>query len=213
MAYVYRHIRLDKNQPFYIGIGSDDYYNRAHSKKNRNKYWKNITRLTKYDIEILMDNLTWEKSCEKEKEFIALYGRKDLNKGILCNCTDGGEGVLGLTMSNETRNKIRIANTGKKQSADQIAKRVEKLKGEKNPWFGKKFSEEYRKKLSEAKKGKKRNVEVMNNLHACLRKKILDLETNKIYNSINDLAKEYNVHSSTASRWVKSKNLKFKIIK
>jgi hypothetical protein len=25
MAYVYRHIRLDKNEPFYIGIGSGGY--------------------------------------------------------------------------------------------------------------------------------------------------------------------------------------------
>lgn len=24
MAYVYRHIRLDKNEPFYIGIGKDE---------------------------------------------------------------------------------------------------------------------------------------------------------------------------------------------
>lgn len=33
MAYVYRHIRLDKNQPFYIGIGSDTdgRYHRANS--------------------------------------------------------------------------------------------------------------------------------------------------------------------------------------
>ena len=29
MAYVYRHIRLDKNEPFYIGIGSDKEYKRA----------------------------------------------------------------------------------------------------------------------------------------------------------------------------------------
>lgn len=28
MAYLYRHIRLDKNEPFYIGIGSDSNYNR-----------------------------------------------------------------------------------------------------------------------------------------------------------------------------------------
>jgi hypothetical protein len=213
MAYVYRHIRLDKNQPFYIGIGSDMTYNRAYSQKNRNKYWKNIVSKTEYEVEILLSDLTWEEACTKEIEFIKLYGRKDLNNGILCNYTNGGEGVLGLLVSDETRNKLKKANTGKKQSSEQIAKRAEKLKGKGNFWFGKKFSEEYRKKLSEAKKGKKRNVEVMNNLHACLRKKILDLETNKIYNSINDLAKEYNVHSSTASRWVKSKNLKFKIIK
>ena len=34
MAYLYRHIRLDKNKPFYVGIGDNDNnnYKRAHSK-------------------------------------------------------------------------------------------------------------------------------------------------------------------------------------
>ena len=32
MAYLYRHIRLDKNEPFYIGIGSNELnnYKRAY---------------------------------------------------------------------------------------------------------------------------------------------------------------------------------------
>jgi hypothetical protein len=35
MAYLYRYIRLDKNKPFYIGIGSDNkgQYKRAYNKK------------------------------------------------------------------------------------------------------------------------------------------------------------------------------------
>jgi len=40
MAYIYRHIRLDKNEPFYIGIGDNSHegtYPRAHSKKPKNK--------------------------------------------------------------------------------------------------------------------------------------------------------------------------------
>ena len=38
MAYVYRHIRLDKNEPFYIGIGKDDSgeYKRANHIGNKN---------------------------------------------------------------------------------------------------------------------------------------------------------------------------------
>lgn len=40
MAYVYRHIRLDKNEPFYIGIGSDINYQRAYNYQRRTKYWK-----------------------------------------------------------------------------------------------------------------------------------------------------------------------------
>jgi hypothetical protein len=33
MVYLYRHIRLDKNEPFYIGIGSDKQYKRSNKIK------------------------------------------------------------------------------------------------------------------------------------------------------------------------------------
>lgn len=106
MAYVYRHIRLDKNVPFYIGIGSDEdgKYDRAYNKRHRNMFWKKITAFTKYDVEILMDGIKWDYAVEKEKEFIKLYGRKDLGTGILCNGTDGGDGANNL--SKESRDRI-----------------------------------------------------------------------------------------------------------
>ena len=104
MTYLYRHIRLDTNQPFYIGIGIDK---RALSEKGRNKFWKNIINKTEYRVEIMIDGLTWEDACKKEREFIALYGRRDLGKGPLVNLTDGGEGVLGLQHRDET--KLRIS--------------------------------------------------------------------------------------------------------
>lgn len=94
MAIVYRHIRLDKNEPFYIGIGKNS--NRAFVGYSRNDYWNAIVSRTKYEIEILFDDLSWEDACQKEKEFIQLYGRKNNNTGILCNMTDGGEGTLGF---------------------------------------------------------------------------------------------------------------------
>lgn len=106
MAYVYRHIRLDNNKPFYIGIGSDDLFKRSESHKGRNQIWENIINKTEYRVEIMLDNLTWEEACEKEREFIALYGRRDLGKGPLVNLTDGGEGVLGLIHREETKLSI-----------------------------------------------------------------------------------------------------------
>lgn len=110
MAYVYRHIRLDKNEPFYIGIGSDTDYKRAFKKTQRTWYWQNIAS-SGYDVDILLENLTWEQACEKEKEFIALYGRKDLGTGTLVNMTDGGEGNLNPPES--IRKKISAAHKGK----------------------------------------------------------------------------------------------------
>jgi len=124
MAYVYRHIKLDKNEVFYVGIGSDEKYERSKTSKNRNLHWHNITKKTPYEVEIILDNLTWEEACEKEKEFIRLYGRRDLKEGTLVNMTDGGEGAFGILVSEETKQKIR------ENHAD--------ISGDKNPMYGKK---------------------------------------------------------------------------
>lgn len=106
MAYLYRHIRLDKNQPFYVGIGSDDSFKRAYDRKSRNVYWKHVVNISPYEVEIMLDDLTWEQACEKEKEFIKLYGRKDLNEGTLVNMTNGGDGMLGVKPSEQRIKKL-----------------------------------------------------------------------------------------------------------
>ena len=52
--YLYRHIRLDKNEVFYVGIGTkrnNNDYSRAYSKLLRNKWWNNIINKTSYRIE------------------------------------------------------------------------------------------------------------------------------------------------------------------
>jgi hypothetical protein len=106
MAYVYRHIRLDKNEPFYIGIGSGPTYKRANNPRDRNIFWKRIVAKTEYEVEIMLDDLTWEEACNKEKEFISLYGRSDKKLGSLSNLTDGGEGQLGYIFSEERKKEI-----------------------------------------------------------------------------------------------------------
>lgn len=97
--YVYRHIRLDKNIPFYIGISEGkqsctfkQFHSRAFAKRNRNIIWKQIVNKTPYKIEIMFRSDSEEIILNKEKEFIKLYGRIDKKTGILANLTDGGEG-------------------------------------------------------------------------------------------------------------------------
>jgi len=98
MAVVYKHIRLDKEEVFYIGIGKNR--SRAYnSSKGRSVYWKNIVAKTEYQVDILFEDLSWEEACEKEKELITLYGRRDLGLGTLVNLTDGGEGSINLADS------------------------------------------------------------------------------------------------------------------
>lgn len=135
MPILYRHIRTDKQQVFYIGIGENE--SRAYDKKNRTRVWKN-TANKGYETEILFEDLTWEQATEKEKEFIALYGRKDLGLGTLVNLTDGGEGTIGYKHTEEAKEKNRIAASGKnnafygKERPDQS----ERMQGDKNPCFG-----------------------------------------------------------------------------
>lgn len=105
MAIVYKHITKGTNQVFYIGIGKTK--KRAYNKsKDRSIFWHNIAKRG-YNVEVLLENLTWEEACEKEKELISLYGRRDLGLGPLVNMTDGGDGGNGIVESEETREKIR----------------------------------------------------------------------------------------------------------
>ena len=143
MAYVYRHIRLDTNKIFYIGIGSDKDYKRAYTKRNRNKYWHNIVNKTNYEVEIILDDITWEEACTKEIEFIKLHGRKDLNEGTLVNMTDGGEGPLGFVHDQESRDKMSKSKIGKSTST----------KGKPGTNLGKKFSTETKDRMSKSSMG------------------------------------------------------------
>lgn len=115
--FVYRHIRLDNNQPFYIGIGKkpkkyntfEREYRRAFDKNSRNRFWKFITDKSEYRVEIVFETDSHEEVKEKEIEFIKLYGRRNLGKGTLTNLTDGGDGTKGV--------KFKGGKTPKKQKA------------------------------------------------------------------------------------------------
>lgn len=135
MSVVYRHIRRDKNKPFYIGIGDEE--SRAYEKKGRTRVWKNIAKKG-YEVEILFEDLTWEEACQKEREFIALYGRRDLGLGTLVNLTDGGEGTLGYKHTEETKEKCRTAASGKNNAMFGKTRpdHSENMKGDKNPCYG-----------------------------------------------------------------------------
>ena len=138
--YVYQHIRLDKNEPFYIGIGNKKNYLRAFefSKDKRNEMWWKIYNKTTIKVEIVYINLSKQDASIKEQELIKKYGRKNLNEGSLCNMTDGGDGIWNCKRSEETKLKLREQKIGsknpqfgKKQSAELIEKRFKNIRGSK----------------------------------------------------------------------------------
>jgi len=157
--YLYRHIRLDKNEVFYIGIGTKKKYGRhehlhrrAYATDSRNKYWTNVINKTEYRVEILLESDDLDFIKQKEVEFISLYGRKNLGKGTLVNLTDGGEGNHGLVVSEETRKKMSASLKGRVFTKEWIRKFSEANKG-------KTVSDKTRKLLSEKLSGKKRTPE------------------------------------------------------
>jgi len=109
--YVYLHIRINNNQPFYVGKGKG---NRYKDKNHRNYYWNNIVKKDGFIPLILHDNLSEEKAIEMEKYYISKFGRKDLGLGPLVNLTDGGEGVSNKVITDNFRKKCSDRMKGNK---------------------------------------------------------------------------------------------------
>ena len=150
MAYVYRHIRLDKNVPFYIGIGGDDDFKRANDKTRRSNWWKNVVSRNEYKVEIILDGLTYEDAKKKEIEFIALYGRVDLMTGSLINQTNGGDGTVGRIMTQSAKDALILSKIGNKNG---VGKRSQEFCDKMSLVHkGKTVSAETRKKLGDLNK-------------------------------------------------------------
>lgn len=205
MAHVYRHIRLDKNEPFYIGIGVDDLGRRARDNKaRRSKWWNRIVEKHGYEIHILFEDVSIEFAKEKEKEFIALYGRLDLGTGTLCNLTNGGDGINGWKAPAETIERMKkaakIRGTYMLNTPEIIAKRAESN-------IGKKRTPEQCEKLAAWQRGVPKpkdqiekmratkllpeNVEKSRNQPNC--KKVMCIETQQIYKSVSEASRQLNI--------------------
>lgn len=193
MIIVYRHRRLDTNEIFYVGIGKTE--KRAYNKYNRSKFWKSITNKTDYSVEIISKVDTWEEACELEQFLIQEYGRKDLGTGILVNMTDGGEGMLGYKTSEETREKLSLARTGKKHTEETLKKLSLAKKGKPSNRKGIKMSEEHKAKIGKANKGEKNTTA----------KKVINTQTGVIYPTITESAEKEGFKNSTLWKMLNGK--------
>ena len=142
--------KTHKPDDFYLGSGKA--LKHAIKKYGRENFKKEILHVFK----------TFEEACEMEKQIV--------NKGFIenpmtYNMQTGGEAPYA-SPSEETKEKIRQSNLGKKRS-DKTRQRnreanlgkklsketIEKMRKNKN-FLGKSHSEDSRKKISDSKKGK-----------------------------------------------------------
>lgn len=190
MYYIYQHIRLDKNEIFYIGISRHNKnfkYKRAAQKDTRNPIWKHIVAKTDYRYEIILESEDLDFIKAKEIELIAKYGKIKYNTGTLANIADGGEGAFGVIPSKEVLEGRRLRMKGKKLSEET------KIKMSKAQ-LGKTISKETGEKISTSKKGKNLGKTTENKPL-----KIIHIPTNTIYRSITKAAKHFNIRRNTLS--------------
>lgn len=166
--YLYRHVRLDKDEVFYVGIGTKNekgkylckIYSRGYLKSptRRSLYWQNVYKSCgkNISIDILFETSSLDEIITKEKEFILLYGRKDLGLGTLVNHTDGGDGTFGYTWTEE-----------------QKQLRSSKMRGKDNHFFGKKHSPEIVEFLREKGKEEYLTSKIKDFVHTEITKKKL----------------------------------------
>lgn len=164
---VYAHIRPSTGAVFYIGKGKQK---RVRASANRNIHWHRIVaKEGGFDHAIVADGLSEREALDLEIETIAKYRA---NGVAICNMTDGGDGISGYKFSpeiierlrpklmgrtpwnkgrsptDETREKLRQAKLGTKQSREHI-------ENSRRARIGREVPAETCRKISEALTGKK----------------------------------------------------------
>ena len=114
--YTYAYLRED-GAPYYIGKGQG---RRVYSKQKLSRAPKDKSRII-----YLKQNLTEAEAFRHEIYMIAVYGRKDLETGILHNRTNGGDGVSGYIHSEEV--KIRMSKVAQNRSEEAKQKLIDIL--------------------------------------------------------------------------------------
>lgn len=166
--YVYEWIRLDTNEPFYVGKGKGNRW--RHLVRERNLHFNRIVDSRPVAVCILENNLDEKTAFEYEVFYINEYK----NLGLpLTNILDGGE-QPPIVHLNGSKNGMY----GRK--------------GELASFYGKKHSDETRKLMSELRQGCipwNKDKHTGNNKE----KQVICLTTGEIFNSAKSAEKKYKI--------------------
>lgn len=188
----------------YIGQ-TIDYKSRLNRYKNNNckKQLKLYNSLLKYGYEshkfeiIVEGDFNRNLLNELEIHYINLYN--SFNNGL--NLTLGGGGRSGYLHTDEAKLKMKLKAIGNSR------------------WLGKNHTDESKEKISKSKIGVKRQPmgeETKAKLSISKSRKIIDLNTNEIYNSALELSNILGIKVGTLRSWLegrRNKNSNFKYLK
>lgn len=177
-------------------------YAKLHSSIKAQRHLYNS--LIKYGIQNhkikMIDHLPDDCSQEEINRLETLYWKSYKDRGYkMMNIREpGSKGKL----SEETKELLRIANTGRKQSPEERAKHCGKnngmygVKGEKAPFYGKHHTEEHKEMHRQRMLGKKLSA-----------RKTINVDTGKIYFSIKEAAKDIGI-SYDQAKWLVRNQIK-----
>lgn len=204
---VYEHVNKI-NGKRYIGITSKSVKRRwrpdGSGYKNNPYFWHAIQKYgwSNFEHRVLKQGISEDEACQMEKDLILRYHSNDLQNGY--NIAEGGKYNV---MPQATRERMSRERKGKHCGADNPNYGNHKLAGENNPNYGKHHSEEIRRKISENRKGKGLHVfseehkQKMRDNHAggAEKKRVICIETQRVFDSINDAARYIGVGKGVIS--------------
>ena len=202
MYTVYQH-KNKINGKIYIGITSQkpedrwgsqgcNYKSSPHFYSAIQKYgWDN------FEHNILFTDLTKEQACLKEQELIKEYN--SMNREFGYNSTSGGD---IFTMNEETKQKISQAMMGNQNNLGHPCSE-EKKKKISNAQKGREFTEKHKQKLSEA--AKNRHVPCSEKKKQTLKEKshkkpVYCEELDKIFESVQECGRQLGIPATNISK-------------
>ena len=147
-----------------------------------------------FQKEILYENLSESEAKEFEISLIKYF--KSNNKKYGYNLTEGGDGTRGRKLSEEAKQRIREMNSGKrlteeqkehlrqinlgKRHSEETKKKMSKTRMGNKYCLGVKHTEEWKRQMSERMRGTNNNQS----------KRVICLETMKVYDTITEAKQE-----------------------
>ena len=150
----------------------------------------------------MFQNLTKEKACKKEQELIAKYHSMDREFGY--NSTSGGD---IFTMNEETKQKISQSMIGNKNGLGHPCSEEKKKKISKAQ-KGKHLTEEHKQKLSEAAKNRHTpcSDQAKENIRKVSHKKpIYCKELKTVFESVQECSRQLGIPATNISKLCKGR--------